>query len=167
MKRMNKKNLPMYGVGPLYVVIILITTIIFIALSNFNCIPSYNIQKLTLPLMIIGISLIVLSVYMWYVSVIKNKVDKYISKGKLLTTGIYSYTRNPIYSAFTIFALGLILIANNYYLFVLPFAYWIFLTILMILTEEKWLKEKFGKEYEEYKKKVNRCIPIKKVSLKR
>lgn len=164
---MNKKNLPMYGVGPLYVFIILITTIIFIVLSHFNCMPSYNIEKLTLPLIITGIILIVLSVYMWYVSVIKDKVDKYISKGKLLTTGIYSYTRNPIYSAFTILSLGLILIANNYYLFILPFVYWIFLTILMILTEEKWLKEKFGKEYEEYKKKVNRCIPIKKVSLRR
>ena len=157
-----KRNLPMYGVGPLYVFIILVTTIIFIVLSHFNCIPSYNIKKLTIPLMIMGIILIVLSVYMWYVAVIKNKVDKYISKGKLLTTGIYSYTRNPIYSAFTILSLGLILIANNYYLLILPFAYWLFLTILMILTEEKWLKEKFGKEYEEYKKKVNRCIPIKK-----
>lgn len=162
MKRMNKKTLPMYGVGPLYVFIILITTIIFIVLSHFKYIPSYNIKNLTLPLMIMGIILIVLSVYMWYVSVVKDMVDKYISKGKLLTTGIYNYTRNPIYSAFTILSLGLILMANNYYLLILPFVYWIFLTILMILTEEKWLKEKFGKEYEEYKKKVNRCIPIKK-----
>lgn len=163
MKKPNKENLPMYGVGPLYVFIILITTIIFIVLSHFNYIPSYNIQKLTLPLKVLGIILIVLSAYMWYLSVIKAKVDKYISKGKLLTTGIYSYTRNPIYSAFTILSLGLILIANNYYLLLLPFVYWIFLTILMKLTEEKWLKEKFGNEYEEYKKKVNRCIPIKRL----
>lgn len=99
---------------------------------------------------------------MWYVAVIKNNVDKYISKGKLLTTGIYSYTRNPIYSAFTILSLGIILIANNYYLLVLPFIYWLFLTILMKLTEEKWLKDAFGHEYEVYKKRVNRCIPIKK-----
>ena len=99
---------------------------------------------------------------MWYKAVIKDKVDKYISKGKLLTTGIYGYTRNPIYSAFTCLTLGIILIANNYYLLVLPFLYWEFLTLLMILTEEKWLKEEFGHEYEEYKKKVNRCIPIKK-----
>ena len=162
MKNTNKKTLPMYGVGPLYVSIILITTIIFIILTHFNYIPSFNIKKLTLPLKLIGIILIILSVYMWYQSVIKDKVDKYISKGKLLTTGIYGYTRNPIYSAFTILSTGIILIENNYYLFFLPFVYWIFLTILMILTEEKWLKEEFGKEYEEYKKKVNRCIPIKK-----
>ena len=79
-----------------------------------------------------------------------------------MTTGIYSYTRNPIYSAFTILSLGLILIANNYFLLILPVLYYLFLTVLMILTEEKWLKEVFGSEYEEYKKKVNRIIPIKK-----
>lgn len=159
---MNKKILPMYGVGPLYVSIILITTIVFIILSHLEYIPRFNIEKLTLLLTLVGIILIILSCYMWYKSVIKDKVDKYISKGKLLTTGIYSYTRNPIYSAFTMLSLGMILIENNYYLLILPFIYWIFLTILMILTEEKWLQKEFGKEYKEYKKKVNRCIPIKR-----
>ena len=162
-KKTNKKHLPMYGVGPLYVSIILLITIIFVILSHFNYIPSYNIKELKLPLMIIGIILIILSCYMWYKSVIKDKLDKYILKGKLLTSGIYSYTRNPIYSAFTILSLGILLIENNYYLLVLPFIYWLFLTILMILTEEKWLQKEFGKEYEEYKKSVNRCIPIKKI----
>lgn len=107
---MNKKALPIYGVGPLYVSVILITTIVFIALSHFNFILGYNIKRLT----------------------------------------------------FSLKLTGMILIENNYYLFVLPLFYWLFLTILMILTEEKWLYKKFGKKYEEYKKKVNRCIPIKK-----
>lgn len=162
MEKANKKRLPMYGVGPLYVSIILVTTIIFVILSHLNYIQRYNIKELTLPLRIIGICLIMLSGFMWYKSVIKDKLDKYILKGQLLTTGIYSYTRNPIYSAFTILTLGIILIENNYYLLILPFIYWLFLTILMILTEEKWLQEEFGREYEEYKKKVNRCIPIKR-----
>ena len=163
----NKNTLPMYGVGPIYVIVILITTFIFILLSLFGYIPNYNIKDLTIPLTILGIILIILSGYIWYLSVIKEKVDKYILKGKLLTTGVYSYTRNPIYSAFTILSLGIILIANNYYLLILPIIHWIFLTILMIFTEEKWLYEKFGKEYEDYKKNVNRCIPIKKMRLRR
>ena len=162
MTKTNKKTLPMYGVGPIYVSVILIITIIFILFSQFGLIPDYNIKMFNIPLRVLGIILIILSGYIWYLSVIKEKVDKYISNGKLLTTVIYSYTRNPIYSAFTILSLGLILIANNYYLLILPIIYWLFLTILMIYTEEKWLSEKFGKEYEEYKKNVNRCIPIKR-----
>lgn len=158
----DNKTLPMYGVGPLYVGSIMITTIIFSVLSHFDYMPSYNIDALRIPLLVLGIILIVLSIYMWYISVIKDKVDKYISEGKLVTTGIYSYTRNPIYSAFMLLSVGIILISNNYYLLILPFIYWLFLTILMKNTEEKWLEDKFGKEYLEYKKKVNRCIPIKR-----
>jgi hypothetical protein len=45
------------------------------------------------------------------------------------------------------------------YLLLLPFLFWAFLTVLMQCTEEKWLKEKFGEEYTEYAKKVNRVIP--------
>lgn len=162
MKEENKKNLPMYGVGPIYVAVIMLITILFVVLSILNYIPKFSVKVLKYPLMVMGIILIFISIYMWYKSVIKDKVDKYILKGKLLTTGIYSYTRNPIYSAFTILVTGVLLIINNYYLFILPFIYWIFLTILMIHTEEKWLETEFGVEYLEYKKKVNRCIPIKK-----
>lgn len=162
MTKHNKKHLPMYGVGPLYVSIILITTIIFIFLSYLNYIPIYNIKELSTSIIMLGIILIIVSIYMWCKAVIKDNIDIYIIKNKLLTTGIYSYTRNPIYSAFTILSLGLILIANNYYLLFLPLLYYLFLTVLMILTEEKRLKEAFDSEYEEYKKKVNRIIPIKK-----
>lgn len=158
----DNKTLPMYGVGPIYAGIIMIITIVFSVLSHFDYIPFYNIDAFRIPLLVLGIILIVLSIYMWYVSVVKDKVDKYISEGKLVTTGIYSYTRNPIYSAFTLLSVGILLIVNNYYLLVLPFVYWLFLTILMKNTEEKWLEDKFGKEYLDYKKKVNRCIPIKR-----
>ena len=33
------------------------------------------------------------------------------------------------------------------------------MTILMKATEEKWLRELYGKEYEDYCKRVNRCWP--------
>lgn len=51
---------------------------------------------------------------------------------------------------------------NNLYLLILPFLYWILLTVFMINTEEKWLLKVYGEEYKNYCKKVNRCIPIKK-----
>ena len=51
---------------------------------------------------------------------------------------------------------------NNLYLLIMPFVYWILLTIMMINTEEKWLRKKYGEEYTNYCKRVNRCIPIKR-----
>lgn len=35
----------------------------------------------------------------------------------------------------------------------------VYMTVFLINTEEKWLRKQYGQEYENYCKKVNRCIP--------
>ena len=52
-----------------------------------------------------------------------------------------------------------VFIANNLLLFIIPVICWIYMTVFLIKTEEVWLKDLYGKEYIEYCKKVNRCIP--------
>lgn len=42
------------------------------------------------------------------------------------------------------------------------FVGWIIMTIVLKNTEEKWLLDLYGKEYADYKKRVNRCIPWKR-----
>ncbi len=78
---------------------------------------------------------------------------------KLVTTGVFAFVRNPIYSAFMFCCWGASFISNNlYFLFTIPL-YWGLLTVLVKKTEEVWLKEIFGAEYIAYCKRVNRCIP--------
>lgn len=36
------------------------------------------------------------------------------------------------------------------------------MTVVLKVTEEKWLHELYGQEYKEYCKCVNRCIPFKR-----
>ncbi|MEL5719973.1 MAG: isoprenylcysteine carboxylmethyltransferase family protein, partial [Treponemataceae bacterium] len=76
-----------------------------------------------------------------------------------VTTGVYGIVRNPIYSAFLFIFSGVLLLFRNWFLLILPFVFWALLTLLMKFTEEIWLKDKFGKEYTAYCKKVNRVIP--------
>lgn len=158
---MNKK-LPLFGVGPIYIGIIFLITAGSIYLSVKGIIPALTFKFLKIPFIIIGVILILLGTYIWYLGAIKSKLDENIRSDKLVTDGIYAYTRNPIYTAFIFIFTGIIIIFNNIYLFVLPFIYYALLTIFMINTEEKWLKEKYGKEYEDYCKKVSRCFTIKK-----
>ena len=101
---------------------------------------------------------------MWISAITISKIDYGIKNNKLVTTGIYAYVRNPIYSAFLFICTGIILFENNLYLLILPIFYWFFLTVLMKKTEEKWLINMYGKEYEDYCRKVNRCIPYFKQS---
>jgi len=86
-------------------------------------------------------------------------MDESIAENKLQTGGIYAWVRNPMYSGWWMAITGLSLMWHNF--MVLPFVVvnWIILTVVLKNTEEKWLLNLYGKEYEEYKKRVNRCIP--------
>lgn len=155
----DKKHLPMYGIGPLYGAVIIAVTVAAV-IAGHNMLFEKGITKaLKIPSLIIGILLIVLGLYLWHGAVFRAKVDDGIVNNKLITTGVYALVRNPIYSAFMFFCTGTLLISGNLFFYPLFFFYWIFMTVLMKCTEEKWLKNLYGKEYEEYCQKVNRCIP--------
>ncbi len=88
-----------------------------------------------------------------------SHIDEGIETNTLTTTGVYGMVRNPIYSGFMLACTGALFIANNLWLLLLPPVFWLYMTLLMKATEEKWLRDLYGKEYEEYLRRVNRCIP--------
>lgn len=157
---MNKKNhLPIIGVGPLIVIPQVILTALSIVLAEFGFLDRGKIEALKIPFITAGTVMIFLGIYLWYCANFKTKVDKYITENKLATTGVYSVVRNPIYSAFFLICIGAVLMADNVILFIVPFICWLYMTVLLKKTEEKWLLRLYGNEYMEYCKKVNRCIP--------
>jgi len=109
--------------------------------------------------MFIGSIFIVVGVAVWIYAVIIQKISEEIKNGKLITKGIYSFVRNPIYTAFIFVFTGILIMGSNLFLLILPILFWINLTVILKLTEEKWLLEKFGDEYVDYCKVVNRIIP--------
>ncbi len=155
----SKDHLPMYGVGPIYVYTIAAFTAAAYFCRNLQTLSGGNIKSSKLPLIIIGAIMIIVGIYMWIQAVVISKVGKGIEENKLITTGVYAWVRNPIYSAFMILCSGVIMMIGNVYFFILPFVYWMFMTVLMKNTEEVWLSDLYGKEYEEYCKRVNRCVP--------
>lgn len=158
----NKEHLPMYGIGPLYVGIIIAVTVGAVILGQQSFTAAGIISALKIPSLIIGIIFAALGILLWYSAAIRSKLDDSIAENKLVTTGVYGLVRNPIYSAFMFLCTGALFISGNVFFYPLFFFYWIFMTLLMINTEEKWLEAAYGKQYTEYKKKVNRCIPWKR-----
>lgn len=78
---------------------------------------------------------------------------------ELNTTGIYSLTRNPLYLANCITYLGIFLFSQNFYL---TLALALFLVIYyerIILAEEMFLSERFGKEYVDWATEVPVFLP--------
>lgn len=76
---------------------------------------------------------------------------------KLVTTGMFSVSRNPIYVSFLTFFLGIFLSYPNFvFLFFLIAG---FAAIhRQILREERFLKQHYGNAYLEYCKKVRRYL---------
>ena len=158
---MEKGHLPILGVGPLYVVSIILMTIISITLSATGMIPVITFANFQWIFILIGILCFIIGITLWLKAVIIDRLDAHIIKNELVTTGVYAYVRNPVYSAFMFVCTGVLLIYGNLVLLVLPIIYWGFMTVLMKLTEEKWLENLYGKEYVQYRQRVNRCIPWK------
>ncbi len=158
---MEKGHLPILGVGPLYVVTIILMTIISITLSATGIIPVITFANFQWIFILIGILCFIIGITLWLKAVIIDRLDAHIIKNELVTTGVYAYVRNPVYSAFMFMCTGVLLIYGNLVLLVLPIIYWGFMTVLMKLTEEKWLEDLYGKEYVQYRQRVNRCIPWK------
>ena len=152
-------KMPIFGVGPIYVITCLILTIAVIWLHLNGYIYQGEIIKGKIFFIIAAIFMILLGIYLWIQAVIVQKINKKVTEKKLITTGVYIIVRNPVYSAFIFIFTVPLLFTANYILLILPFVFWAFLTILMKNTEEKWLKNEFGEEYEVYLKQVNRVLP--------
>jgi len=77
---------------------------------------------------------------------------------RIIKTGIYAYTRNPIYLSFVIFYLSMFLVFENVVYFLSSVGMAIWLHLYVIKSEEYFLSRKFSDEYERYKSAVNRWI---------
>lgn len=76
---------------------------------------------------------------------------------KLVTDGLFAYSRNPIYVCFDGFFLGLFLIHRNIVILAATVGFAL-LIHRQILREERFLKGHYGDEYEAYLKKVRRYL---------
>lgn len=82
--------------------------------------------------------------------------------GKIVKSGVYSISRNPLnLGALLVFA-GLGFVFRNLWFFILLFPAAAASTIVLIRPEEAYLSAKFGKEYDEYRGTVRRWIGRRK-----
>ena len=77
---------------------------------------------------------------------------------QLFTAGPYRFTRNPIYLAMMVFGVGFGIATSNSWILLTIALAGLILHFFVILPEERYLEDRFGPEYEAYKKRVRRWI---------
>lgn len=75
---------------------------------------------------------------------------------KLVISGLYRFSRNPMYIGVMMMLIGESIYFRSYVLGAYALLIFIAFNIFIVLFEEPYLKDKFGSEYNEYVKKVRR-----------
>ena len=84
-----------------------------------------------------------------------KEIDKATS---LVTSGIYQYTRNPMYLGLVLMLLGWALYLSHFLAFILIPLFMMYITRFQIQPEERMMTQKFGQHYQAYLEKVRRWI---------
>ena len=153
------QKLPMFGIGPylLYGIALFNAAVILLSVYVFKI--GILGSPWTFIFRIAGATLVALGLPIWFIAAVRSGMDENITENKLKTDGIYAWVRNPMYTGWWFAMTGIGLMWHNVLAIPLFFIDWAILTAVLKNTEEKWLLKVYGKEYAEYKSRVNRCIP--------
>ena len=80
----------------------------------------------------------------------------WLSTPEIISTGVYRYTRNPMYVSMGLLQAGIgVALANGWVVLLVPVV-WFVIYLIAIRHEETYLEGKFGSAYTEYKASVRR-----------
>jgi protein-S-isoprenylcysteine O-methyltransferase Ste14 len=88
----------------------------------------------------------------------RTTVDPHGSVTSIISSGIFRFTRNPIYLGFVLMLIGLPLNSGTYWGIVLAPVFIHLMNRLVIEREEAYLEKKFGAVYTGYKSRVRRWL---------
>ncbi len=88
----------------------------------------------------------------------KTHIEPWHPTTTIIEQGLYRFSRNPIYLAFCITAVGIGLLLNSWWVVASAAPLKSLLQRLVIRREETYLEKKFGEGYLDYKRRVRRWI---------
>ena len=125
--------------------------------SHFVWMPHLTIPLPRILSQIVGILLLIIGVPIYLTAGIT--IRRYFDKGELAVKGIYGYIRHPIYGSWIVFIMpGIVLLINSLIGLTIPVFMYVVFKIL-IVKEDKYLEDKFGEEFFQYKKRVGEILP--------
>ena len=123
-------------------------------------IPKYS---LLYPINLIGILGLVISLVFFFsgFNIFKSYAENPVptsSSERLIKTGVFAYTRNPIYLSLVLFHLNMFLVFENVMYLLSAVGQTIWIHNYIIKFEEEYLLGKFTDEYQRYMNAVSRWL---------
>ena len=91
--------------------------------------------------------------------IIRGGKNKKVYAEDLVTTGIFSHCRNPLYVGNILMLAGVGILSNSLLYVVIMIPFFLFVYQAIVLAEENFLRNKFGEQFNNYCARVNRWVP--------
>ena len=141
---------------PLLVLILVISNYFSSKKIDLILLPNQDITSIIIFL--IGMLILINPIFKFIKS--KTTIDpiKFKKVNKLITSGIYKYSRNPMYLGLLMIVISTSILYLNILSITTPIIFYFWINRFQIKREEIFLTEKFGKEFLLYKAKTRRWI---------
>jgi protein-S-isoprenylcysteine O-methyltransferase Ste14 len=87
-----------------------------------------------------------------------TNIIPFTESSALVTSGVFSFSRNPMYTGMVLALAGTALIMNGLYAWLVVIAFTTIIRVLFIRNEETLMEQTFGEDYLAYKSSVRRWI---------
>ena len=147
----------MIKIPPPILVLILVSSNYFSS-KKIDLIHLPNQDLISIIIFLFGILILINPIFKFIKS--KTTIDpiKFKKVNKLIISGIYKYSRNPMYLGLLMIVISTSIFYLNIFSITTPFLFYCWINRFQIKREEIFLAEKFGKEYMSYKTKTRRWI---------
>ena len=141
---------------PLLVLILVVSN--YFSSKKIDLILFPNQEIASIIIFLIGMLILINPIFKFIKS--KTTIDpiKFKKVNKLITSGIYKYSRNPMYLGLLMIVISTSIFYLNIFSIITPIVFVFWINRFQIKREEIFLKEKFGKEYMSYTTKTRRWI---------
>ena len=141
---------------PLLVLILVVSN--YFSSKKIGLILISNQKLISFIIFLIGVIILINPIVKFINS--KTTIDpiKFKKVNKLITSGIYKYSRNPMYLGLLMIVISTSILYLNIFSIATPMLFYFWINRFQIKREEVFLTEKFGKEFLLYKAKTRRWI---------
>tara|TARA_B100000683_G_scaffold59387_2_gene57482 strand:- start:892 stop:1365 length:474 start_codon:yes stop_codon:yes gene_type:complete len=141
---------------PLLVLVLVISNYFSSKTIDLILLPNQNL--ISFIIFLFGMLILINPIFKFIKS--RTTIDpiKFKKVNKLITSGIYKYSRNPMYLGLLMIVISTSIFYFNIFSITTPILFYFWINRFQIKREEIFLSEKFGKEYLLYMNKTRRWI---------
>ena len=143
---------------------VIVSMLVGLLMFGASTLDSSNLLSFVYP-WFVAVLFLVYGIFISFISVLKFKKSKTtlsplnpLQTNSLVSSGIYRYTRNPMYLSFYFFLLSLAFYLESLVSLTVSTIFVVYINLFQILPEERLLTKKFGNAYFQYANRVRRWL---------